>query len=295
MAVGALAILVAPFAVHSACAQGFTTPLHIGATESIRDEYGVKLAGSWNTTGALVQLLWASNGLVAPPAVDGTPDAMNPLVEDGTTGIGIRTDPALVDEGIFGMSLARKRPQEDEGIGYTNKIFVRVFNAKELVDASFYGDSQIFTIRGNEIFTVEIGATTNALDPNDDDNDGLNNSWEKSLGTRADNPDSDRDGVSDGDEVGAGTGAMDPDSYFAITKMFEIVGDDIILDWFSVTGRQYVIQFASEDLGGNPDYVDVSPVINAALSTNVTTTVITNGVDLGRGHYRIRVLPVPFP
>ena len=59
--------------------------------------------------------------------------------------------------------------------------------------------------------------TANGLD---DDGDGLNNSWEKSLGADPNNPDSDGDGMSDGDEHRAGTGATDSNSTSVITTIF---------------------------------------------------------------------------
>lgn len=58
--------------VSSACAQ-ITTPLHIGAITPIVDEFDANLCGDFWNPGDVVQVLWASNGIVYPPAIDGTP------------------------------------------------------------------------------------------------------------------------------------------------------------------------------------------------------------------------------
>ncbi|HIE11126.1 MAG TPA: hypothetical protein EYP62_05880, partial [Kiritimatiellae bacterium] len=70
-------------------AQGpLPTPVHIGATKSIYDEFGQKLQGNAEEPGDLVQVLWASNDVVNAPNYDGSPDPENPPVEGGQTAIG---------------------------------------------------------------------------------------------------------------------------------------------------------------------------------------------------------------
>jgi len=117
------------------------------------------------------------------------------------------------------------------------------------------------------------------------DGDGLVNSWEQSLGSRIDNPDSDRDGMSDGDEMRAGTDLLDSDSLLLITSTLSFSGTDVILSWTSVTGKNYEVQFTSTDLGLNPEFQDVSFVVQG--TNDITSSIITNGVLLGPGTFRI--------
>lgn len=288
---------VALFAVNQR-AGALTTPLHIGAWQSIEDEFGQKLEGQAQVGGDLVQVLWASNGVIHPPAVDGTPHSENPLVAGGATHIGALSSPGLVNEGIFAASIANDRP------GDGAEVFVRVFNAPTLAAASFYGDSDIFPVTGNNVFEVQIAGTTQPIDPNDNDNDGLNNSWEKSYESDPNNPDSDGDGMIDGHEVRAGTDLGDP---FSLLIMVAMGGDggswqesegtnvwtvtrytDVTVQWPSVVGKRYRVQFTSDPLTEDPAYMDVSEIVTATETT--TTVIVPDGLLLGEGTFRVRLV-----
>ncbi|NCC50932.1 MAG: hypothetical protein EOM20_06910 [Spartobacteria bacterium] len=260
-----------------------TTPLHIGATQPMRDQWGGLLIGSESMPGDVIQVLWASsNGVAYPPDVDGAPDPRNPMVHDGLTGVGALTLPSLGHAGLFGMSLNRDRPVTG------SQIFVRVFNAPALKNASFYGDSYIFTVNGNTVFDVGLVATTNAMDPLDPDNDGLNNSWERVYMSDPNNADTDGDGMTDGDESLAGTDMLDSNSVFTVATMLRAEGRNVRIGWDSVPGGAYRVQFTTNDLNQDPVFVNVSAVVTA--QTYETSAVITNGLLLGRGHFRIGCL-----
>ncbi|NCC52896.1 MAG: hypothetical protein EOM20_17020 [Spartobacteria bacterium] len=256
-----------------------TTPLHIGATFPMVDEFSSKLRGHYYSPGDVVQILWASNGIVHPPSQDGAPHPDNALLEGGLTGVGALVIPSLIDSGLFGASIASPRP------GDGSKIFVRVFNDSDLKNASFYGDSFIFTVNGNQVFDVGVVATTNPLDAADNDYDGLNNSWEKSYASHPDNPDTDGDGVSDYNEALAGTDLLDADSFFALNSMAPAGGADLLVGWQSVEGHAYQVQFTADSPDNEASYQNVSAVVTAV--DNNTTTVIPEGLLLGKGCFRV--------
>jgi len=264
-------------------AQGpMITPVHIGATKSIYDEFGKKLRGNAEQPGDLVQVLWASNGVVNPPNYDGTPDPENPPVEGGQTAIGKMTPRNLSQPGYFGLSIADPRP------GDGAKIFVRVFNAKNLADASFYADSPVYTVDGNSVIEVAVGATTNPIDPRDFDGDGLHNSWEKSLGSDQNDPDTDKDGMKDGDEFAVGSDLLDPNDLIRICRVSPAGGSDIYLTFDSEPGTNYVVQVTTNDLSADvATFEDLSGIITA--TGEWMTVTITDGLEYGTAHFRVRV------
>jgi len=263
------------------CAE-IVTPLHIGASESLRDQWGDILQGSAASPGDVIQVLWASNGVAYPPNKMGIPDPQNPPVENATSGVGALTLPTLQHSGLFGMSISENRP------GDHAQIFVRVFNENNLKNATFYADSRIFTVNGNEIFDVGLLATTNALDPIDPDNDGLNNSWEGVYMSDPYNSDTDGDGMSDGDEARAKTDMLDSNSVFVVATMFKVEGQDVRIGWDSIPGQTYRVQFTTNDLAHEPVFFDVSTIITA--ETYDASALITNGLLRGLGHYRVGCL-----
>lgn len=267
-----------------------TTPLHIGATNPIANEFNATLPGHHAAPGALVMVLWASNSVIYPPSVDGTPHALNPAVSNGATAIGRSTAPSENNPGIFSLSLAQPRPA-------SGKVFVRVFNKPTLGESSFYADSAIFTLSGNKEFIAAVGPTTNALDTADDDGDGLHNSWEKSYGSSSSSTDSDGDGLEDGEEhlLGsspvledtdgdrmadgheqrAGTGPTDPASFLGVAGM-EPMAADLRVQWASVTGHLYQVEGAH----GLVDTVfsNLSDVVAAETGT-ITSVILTNALQ----------------
>ncbi len=283
----ALLALLAP----SANAQ-LTTPLHVGNTTPILNEFGATLPGNADQPGALVQLLWATNNTIYPPDTTGQPHPLNPPVANGATAIGRSIAPWLLESGRFSISLASPRPT-------SGKIFVRVFNKPTLEESSFYADSQIFTINGNTEFLAQLTPTTNALDTADDDDDGLHNSWEKSYGSNPNNPDTDgdsltdgaehtlglnptlpdtdHDGMNDSHELRAGTNPTNPTSYLGINTLTP-QDNNLHLTWATIPGRTYQIQLATNLL--NTTFSDITPnPIPAAPTPNThTTTTLTNAL-----------------
>jgi len=271
--------------VSTAARAQMTTPLHVCALDPIKDEFGVtNLQGNVDVPPSqqdLIQILWASNSVIYPPDVNGNPDPQNPLVESGIGGIGELTASGNPAPGIFGKAIADPRP--DSG-----SVFVRVFNAPDLTNATFYGDSEILSIDGNNVLVAHIGATTNAVDPRDSDGDGLNNSWEKVYGTDPNNPDTDGDGVPDGEEIKAGTNPLDSNSVFVVSWIQQAVGGpDMDVSWASVPGKAYQIECTTNDLTVDPVYFNVSEVVTAAEA--LTRLTITNGLSAGTGQYRVRL------
>ncbi len=283
-------------------AQGLTTPLHVGNVAAIENEFGDILTGSAGQPGALVMLLWASNNVIHPPGIDGSPHADNPALANGATAIGKSIAPGIENSGRFSISLSEPRPA-------SGKIFVRAFNRAALAESSFYADSEIFTIAGNKEFLANIGATTNALDTADNDSDGLNNSWEKSYGADPENPDSDGDEISDGDEPGlgahpakadtdgdrttdghelrAGTDLTDPASYLGLDAAAP-ASPHLVIRWLSVPGRNYMLE-AADDLPG-PAFSNVSAVIPAEPGDETTATLTNALLDATRRIFRVRLV-----
>ncbi|HMP75882.1 MAG TPA: hypothetical protein PKE12_06265 [Kiritimatiellia bacterium] len=266
------------------------TPLHIGATASIANEFGVTLPGHAAAPGALVMVLWAPSNTVYAPSIDGQPHPLNPPVSNGLTAIGRSMAPALANSGRFSISLANPRPK-------SGRVFVRVFNKPTLEESSFYADSQIFTISGNLEFMATVGPTTNALDTADDDEDGLHNSWEKSYGSNPDNPDTDGDGIPDGEEhalglspvladtdgdgmpdgheLRAGTAAEDASSYLGVATLQPGNGH-VQLQWSSVAGKFYQVEGAADLVA--PVFTNLTGVIPADPG-DTTGTTITNALE----------------
>jgi len=259
-------------------------PVGIGTPNAITDEFGVNLKGTatgTDTNSDLVLVLWATNG-IEPPDVYGVPSTNNPPVAGGTSHVGSLTAPDLVDAGIFSVALSDPRPPQN------SKIFVRVFNAPKQADASFYADSQLFTVDGNANLYVNITATTNAIDPRDSDSDGLNNSWEKSLGANPYNPDTDSDGMIDGDERRAGTDLLDETSVFVTVQINSAEDGHPRVAWDSVAGKSYQIECMDGSEIDPVCYTNVSAVITA--TGDVTETTITNGLLSGMGKFRVRLV-----
>lgn len=282
-----------------------TTPLHVGAAAAIHNEFGDVLPGEAAAPQCVVQLLWASNAVIYPPAVDGQPHALNPPVSNGLTAIGALTAPGHPNPGTFGLSVAEPRPLD----GAT--MFIRVFNSGSLTSASFYADSQLFTVSGNAVFDALVGPTTNALDTGDDDGDGLHNSWEKSYGSRPDDPDSDDDGLDDAQEVAigssptaadsdgdgvndqhewrAGTDLRNDHSYLGLAGLTP-AQPHLLIRWASVTGKLYQVEGSAGDLVGQPAFSNLTGVIPAGPEASTETT-LTNALDAeGPRVYRVRLV-----
>ncbi len=263
-----------------------TTPLHVGALQPIVDEFGVKLQGNATSDPSardFVQLLWASNSIVYSPDYGGNPDPNNASVTNGQSGIGTLTSPVLLEPGFFSAALANPRPT-------SGKLFARVFNAPTLDGASFYADSQVLTINANQILIAQFGGTTNALDGRDTDGDGLINSWEKSMGSDTNKWDTDGDGVGDGDEFRAGTGLLDPSSLFIMATLTPWGDNGLKVEWNSVAGKRYYVQYSTNNLPDEASYVDYDGMITGAPNTTLSQKIAPNGRNQERVHVRVRLV-----
>lgn len=254
------------------------TPLHISARQAITDEMGRRLQGSYADPCDYVQVLWASNGVIYPPSVDGRPHPDNPPASFGISGIGHMAVPSQSNPGVFALSVTDGRPANG------SKIFVRVFNASTPEASTFYGDSEILTVSGNRFLNVEIASTSTPLDAGDDDSDGVNNSWEESLGLNPNAPDTDDDGMKDNDELRAGTDPLNRYSYFAVSSVTPESGG-LRIAWQSVPGKTYRIQRTDDIL--HPDFTDIGEPVIASGST--TEIYIENEASSTRGIFRIKV------
>lgn len=266
----------------------------VQAAVSIRDELGAVLPGTdpgvsvlglTPQVGALVQVLLAEDGIIHPPAADGTPHPMNTLLWETRTGLGVSMSKA--NQGTFSAAVT-PRP----AIG--KQIFVRVFNRSSTGDASFYGDSALHAISGANAnpISVSVTATSMALDEGDLDGDGIHNSWEKSLGSRPDAADSDMDGQSDVEEFIAGTSPTNASSLVRVTGISIAGPDSISVAWESVTGRVYRIE--SVDPDGNA--VPLQHLVKQGNGSRMSE--IVHGVDPEAIHFfRLKVetlIPPPF-
>lgn len=291
-ALGAVLLLSA-----SPAAAQLTTPLHIGTPDVLTDEFGVRLEGNALLPPSAcdyVQAYWASNQVIYPPAYDGTPDPRNAPLLRGTSFIGNLVAHDLANPGFFSIGIATNRP------GNNSYIFVRAFNAPTATGASFYADSQLMRVRNNNVLQARFTAATNAIDPRDPDGDGLNNSWEKSMDSDPDDPDSDDDGMIDGHEFRAGTGLNDPTSLLIATqvrgqapaggggKSGVVRFVNAIVSWQSVAGKQYQLQYTTNNMVPDPIYVDLYDVVTATGPE--TAVVVPDGLLDGMRHYRVKLV-----
>lgn len=252
-------------------------PLAFQSAGPMLNEFGQLLPGT-ESAGARVEILTAPAGIY-PPGVDGEPHPSNSVLWVTHVGAGVAS--GGLDSGLVSGALVLDRSKP-------TKLFARVFNRETSALSSFYGDSAIYTNPTAEygMFWFSLNATTQALDAADDDADGLNNSWEKSLGSEKTNPDTDGDGVSDGDEFRAGTGILDENSYLAMVTIRSGPAGQIVAEWDSVVGKVYQLQHAVIPDGGI-DYVfsNVNTAVNA--TGVVAATTVTN---LPFGVFRVRLV-----
>jgi hypothetical protein len=286
-----------------ASARGQIAPLHVGNTNSLVDEFGQLLQGtdpgapSFGQTyveGDLVQILRVlddgGNYNVQVPATNGVPtNAFNQVIHSGRIGHGV--DPTLGPVGKFGTAVTTLNRSGSQPI----KLVARVFNAPSLDQASFYQDSELYEAANDgtapyKVFIPQFttAATTKPLDTSDHDGDGLSRSWEISYGSDPDNADSDGDGMPDGPEVRAGTDLNDADSLLMMVQIRSSDPSDVVLTWDAVTGKVYQVEYTTNDLAQSPVFMDINPPV--APTSSLAVTVITNGLESGATHFRIRLV-----
>jgi hypothetical protein len=275
------------------------SPLYVGNVEPVRDEYG-RLMRDCNLTGgamerSLVEVRTTTDGIVRPPTTNGVPHPFNPLLyPDSVCGMGANA--AEPDSGVFCLVLSN-RPAAG------TRIFVRAYNAPTRAEASFYADTPLVTVpEAKASLTVAFGAAK-PLDANDDDGDGLNNSWERSLGTWDRHTDDyDGDGMSDLYEMWAGTDPTDAGSLLAFRA---IRRDDsglapqgagegggvhsVRVRWQSAPGRRYQVEYLPALLGEQV-YVPVGDVVTADEDEHEIELLVEVPPETTAGSFRVRLV-----
>lgn len=283
-AVGALVCWV--LVSGTAFPQAIDNSLTYGTAYPIQDEFGNLLPGTASNPGALVHLLrYPGDLLTIQPNPDGTPNINTPILH--TTFIGEN----VVDESsgqFFGIIAPMNRATQQV-------LFARVYNRPTVEDSSFYGNSRVFTALPNasgesDIFWIEIPQTNIEIDPNDDDGDGLSNSWEKSLGTNPLEPDTDGDGVSDYHEFLAGTDPLNDEDFLRMVELTYAGAADLIVEWSAVSGRTYQLEFTTNSL--NDALIEYISVYDPVSATGDTISItFTNGALLENPHFRVHLAP----
>jgi len=251
----------------------------VGVLSPIVDEFGEVLLGTdpesdifgiTPVLGDMVQVLHATDNIIHPPNVDGTPHPNNVVLH--TTRIGLGVSPTYERSGMFGAAVSPRPPAGA-------KIFVRVFNAPSLEETSFYGDSQLFTVSHtqNTIFLANVSCTCSPLDGSDSDGDGISNSWEKSFSS-----DADGDGVSNEFELAARTDQNDAESFLTVQVLAPEGETDLRVGWESAEGITYRLEVMS--LKGPFQFVPVCTVLAVGPYTEV---VLPGGLSNGPGCYRL--------
>lgn len=259
----------------------FSVPLRFGMQDAMYDEHGQLLAGTAHEPGALVQILAAPLGSY-PPATNGLPHTNNAVLAEARIGDG--TDPELGPMGVAAGSVNINRYEP-------TVIFARIFNRATPEESTFYADSPLYTnsTTAYAVFKIAASPTELPVDGGDDDGDGLNNSWERSLGSEMASPDSDGDGVGDGDEFRAGTGLHDENSFLAMVQVAPQDNGHLLVHWDAVPGKTYQLQFTTLDLSSSGQvFSNINDVVTA--TADLCSTVVTNGMSFPVGFFRIQLV-----
>jgi len=233
--------------------------------------------GNPSVVGDLVHVYFAPDGTIYPPDAQGNPDSRNILLRETRIGIGASVKEA--QPGTFSVNIS---PRPASGM----KIFVRVFNAPEMSEASFYQDSQLFTVSWtvNVNFDAVFNHGLLPIDTADDDNDGSINSWEISNRTDPNLSDTDGDGIMDSDELVSGTDPTNGDSIFTVANIYPIPPNQVLVTWKSESNRVYTIE---SGLGLNDEIV-FSPV-TVVNGNGANKEVLIPASSENPSFYRIKV------
>ena len=302
------AACVAALAISAVCAwaqeerlvEGVAAPVYAGNIAPVRDEYGRKMAGT-HRPGAPVQsyveLRVTTNGIIRPPYTNGAAHPYHPLLTPDSVG-GMGLNASGVDPGLFCMVLPQ-RPSPNI------QIFARVFNAPTPAEATFYADSRAVAAPATGSSVVFDFGAAKALDPGDADGDGLNNSWEESMGTSDRlTADYDGDGMSDLHEMLAGTSATDPGSLLAFRQVRRDAADvpaaagedgaqSVRVTWQSVPGKSYQLQYVpmlTSATGASPIFVPVGDIVTAEESDTEIEMLVDVPADELTGTFRVRLV-----
>ena len=250
-------ILAGAFILLSECEGGVVPPLYVGNRAPVLDAFGQPLRGSPRPAEAAqrcrVEIRTTTTGQVYAPGTNGATSPYNPLLTPDSVG-GMGENAESADSGLFCLSF-QSRPAAG------TLVFARAYDAPTAAEAAFYADTALTAVpAGGSSLALDFGPLR-PLDPGDDDGDGLNNSWERALGT-ADRPtaDYDDDGMLDLHEMLAGTDPTDAASLLEVRGAWSetnVPGYDPLarmlhVQWPAVPGRSYQVE-AAERLGPDPE------------------------------------------
>ena len=265
----ALTAMACVTGARSACGQA--VPLDAMTPAAILDESGQPLS---NSRGALVQFLLVGSG-IQPPSSDGQPAPSNTVLFSTHVGNGVADTPEL--QGLFDAAVT-PRP--------SGPVFARVFNRSTAEASSFYADSQSFTPNSTQVFAAAFGLVSNVLDSADADGDGMNNSWEKNIGSDPLLADTDGDGTSDPDELRIGTSPSDARSNLAVVGCRRLGDGSFEVHWASAPARQYKLQWVNLEDG--PSILAASDLTAVVEATSTETVSVVDGSMLpGAGFFRV--------
>ena len=281
---------------------GIVQPLYVGNVVPVRNEFGRPMPGSPLPQDAasrsFVEIRTAPNGMIYAPGTNGAASPYNPLLTTNSVG-GIGENAKTVDSGLFCL-LFSNRPAEG------TKIFARVYDAPTAEEAAFYVDSSVAVVPAAGVSLVLAFGEAQPLDPGDDDGDGLNNSWERVMGTsgRA-AADYDEDGMRDLHEMLAGTDAADaasllafqaagPGTGEALPEGFDPAARRLRIRWPAVPGKSYQLESAAGLLpdpatGEGPVYDPVGEVLTAAEGEYTMTVWVDLSGGEAKGVFRVRL------
>lgn len=261
----------------SARGQGLPAPLDITAGSSIVDETGSLLPGSNPNSdafgypvvsGCLVQILAVGgNGVPDLPQADGSPGGDDSLWHTIQIGEGI--SPARTLSGRFSKSIYEYVPQG-------SRYYARAFNATDLADATHWGQSEVFTLQGQNVFDVsKLGLWGTTLP----------------LGADLAATDSDGDGLSDAQEMRANTSATDAGDHLKTQSASAVYPEAFLFDIDAKAGRSYrLMRYIGRLSEVSP--ADWMPMLESAvMESNQSYTLIDHNPPLDYPvYYKVEVL-----
>lgn len=278
---------------------GIVTSLYVGNVEPVLDEFGRPMRGSPLPAEAAnrcrIEIRTTTTGVVYAPGTNGASSPYNPLLATNSVG-GMGENAEVADSGLFCLSFA-DRPATG------TRIFARIYDAPTAAEAAFYVDSALATVTSNGASLVLAFGEIRPLDAGDDDGDGLNNSWERALGTYGrPTADYDEDTMSDLHEMLAGTDPTDATSLLELRGAWSennVAGYDpqtrlLHVRWPAVPGKSYQLEAAARlaadpTTGAPPEFLPVGDVLTAgADETALDVWVDISGGDV-KQLYRIRI------
>ena len=301
-------VLAGLFIFSTQCWGGIVPPLYVGNRIPVLNAFGRPMPGSPLLAEApnrcRIEIRTTTTGQVYAPGTTGASSPYNPLLTANSVG-GMGENAETADSGLFCLSFP-SRPAPG------TLVFARVYDAPTTAEAAFYVDSQLAAIPASGSSLALTFGTVRPLDSGDDDGDGLNNSWERALGTD-DRPaaDYDGDGMLDLHEMLAGTDPTDLASLLAFQAIwpeadnapgaaYDPLAKRMRVRWPAVPGKSYQLE-ATERLGLDPES-GAAPVfqpVGEIVTAGAGETALDVWVDIsdaGRMQaFRIRIAETAAP